>query len=89
MNHAEATCHRSNSDAWNRSLPAVHHSSLKFQPSSAPLSPQAPSLPGPGPAHDATRESKFPPGIPPSMALDTENDLPVPVPRDIAKLFLQ
>ena len=48
-----------------------------------------PSLPGPGPAHDATRESKFPPGIPLSMALDTENDLLVPVPRDIAKLFLQ
>ena len=48
-----------------------------------------PSLPSPGPAHDATRESKFPPGIPLSMALDTENDLLVPVPRDIAKLFLQ
>ena len=47
MNHAEATCHRSNSDAWNRSLPAVHHSSLKFQPSSAPLSlvPDPPMTP--------------------------------------------
>jgi hypothetical protein len=34
-------------------------------------------------------KKKFLSGIPPSMALDTENDLPVPVPRDIAKLFLQ
>ena len=39
---------------------AFHPFSLKFNPSTAPLSPQTPSLPAPDPANDATREKHIP-----------------------------
>ena len=60
MNQADTLCHRPNSSVRNLCLLAGHHSSLKFQPSSAPLSPQTPSLPVPRPANDATREKQIP-----------------------------
>ena len=39
---------------------AVHPSSLKFNASTAPLSPQTPSFPVPDPANDATRGKQIP-----------------------------
>jgi len=60
MNQADTLRHLPSLAVRNLCLGAVHHSSLEFQPSSAPLSPQTPSLPVPRPANDAAREKQIP-----------------------------
>ncbi len=60
MNQADTLCHRPNSAVRNLCLRAIHDSSLKFQPSSAPLSSQTPTLPVPRRAGDAIREKQIP-----------------------------
>ena len=66
MNQADTLRHLPSLAVRNLCLGAVHHSSLEFQPSSAPLSPptpvspRSPSLPVPRPANDAAGEKQIP-----------------------------
>jgi mono/diheme cytochrome c family protein len=63
MTQADTLSHRLNSAVLNRSLRGCSffpRISASFSRSFALLSPQTPSLPGPGPGHDAARENQIP-----------------------------